>query len=81
MIDQSNRAGKLNRNGSEDLDGKKNLCLHTITKRRNPAKRVRGTPQNQRKLHHQTSSTKIPSPASVISRRPPLSSITKGKSI
>jgi hypothetical protein len=92
MIDQSNRAGKLNIDGSEDLDGQNllcvstSICVPTIARRHNHSKRTRGLPQNQKKLHYRTKSTKMsaaappPLPADV-SRRSPLSYMTKGKSI
>ncbi|CAF0852005.1 unnamed protein product, partial [Adineta ricciae] len=64
MIDQSNRAGKLNVNGSEDLRGSnltyvpKLVCMppppsphSTITKRRVNTKRNRELAQDPRKVH------------------------------
>jgi hypothetical protein len=88
MIDQSNRAGKLNIDGSEDLDGQNLLCAPTpicvpaIARRHNHSKRTRVLPQNQKKLHYRTKSTKMSAPAPAdVSRRSPLSYMTKGKSI
>jgi hypothetical protein len=93
MIDQSNRAGKSNINDGEDLDGQNRLCLpapiclpSTITKRQNHSRRTRGSAQIKRKSHRQTNSTKIPVTAAaaavaVVSRRSPLSYMTKGKSV
>jgi hypothetical protein len=89
MIDQSNRAGKLNINGSEDLDGPNLLCIPSpstiVAKRYNHSKRIRGLSQNEKRLHRRTNSTKTPiasaSAATVISRQSPLSYTTKGKSI
>jgi hypothetical protein len=88
MIDQSNRAGKLNIDGSEDLDGQNLLCVPTsicvpiTAKRYNHSKRLRGVPQNQKKLHRRTNSTKMPiTAAAVVSRRSPPLYMTKGKSI
>ncbi len=91
MIDQSNRAGKLNINGSENLDGQNVLSAHpsstTVAKRHNQSKRTRGLPQNEKRLHHPTNSTKTPmtsaaaAAATVVSRQSSLSYTTKGKSI
>jgi hypothetical protein len=87
MIDQSNRAGKLNINGSEDLDGPNLLCLPSpctpVAKRYNHSKQIRRLSQNEKRVHRRTTSTKLPitSAATVISRQSPLSYTTKGKSI
>ena len=94
MIDQSNRAGKLNVNGGKNFDGQNLLCIPppvctsltaTTTTRYNHLKQSRGLPQNQKKLHRRTNSTKTPVTAAaasaVVSRRSPLSYMTKGKSI
>jgi hypothetical protein len=83
MIDQSNRAGKLNINGSEDLDGPNLLRLPSpstpVAKRYNHSKPIRRLSQNEKRIHRQTTSTKLPitSAATVISRQSPLSYTTK----
>lgn len=89
MIDQSNRAGKLNINGSKNPDGGRILLPVSpssimITKRQNHSKRIREITQNQKRMHRQTIPNKIPvtaSAATVISRRSPLSYMTTGKNI
>jgi hypothetical protein len=92
MIDQSNRAGKLNINGSEDLDGPNLLCLPPsstpVPKRYTHSKRIRAVSQNEKKLHRRATYSKITmtssssaAAATVTSRQSPLSYSTKGKSI
>jgi hypothetical protein len=83
MIDQSNRAGKLNINGSEDLDGQNFLreSPPPTGKGYDHSKRNQGLPQNQKRLHRRTKSTKIPVTAAIVSRQSSLSYMTKGKSI
>jgi hypothetical protein len=89
MIDQSNRAGKLNINGGETPDGQNLLCVPaasvsspTTAKRLNYTKYSRVLPQNQKRLHRRTNSSKMPvTAAAVASRRSPLSYMTKGKSV
>ncbi|CAF3654868.1 unnamed protein product [Adineta steineri] len=88
MIDQSNRAGKLTVNVSEDLPGQNlshvptSICISpgtTMIKQRNQQQRHpnrrRGVPHNQKKLCRRPNSSKT----SVISKRSSLSYMTKGK--
>lgn len=97
MIDQSNRAGKLKLNDGENLNGQNSLQVPTskyvpitnVTNRRNLSKQTRGIPPNQKNLYRRTNSAKIPvksdpesaSAAADVSRRSPLSYMTKGKSV
>ena len=88
MIDQSNRAGKLNVNGSEDLRGSnlsyvpKLVCMppppsphSTVIKRRVNTKRNRELAQDPRKSHRRSSFTRT----SIDVQPPVLSYRTKGK--
>lgn len=88
MIDQSNRAGKLNVNGSEDLRGPNlsyvptSVCMpppssphSTMTKRRMNTKRSRELVQDPRKFNRRSSLTR----SSIDLQPPVLSYRTKGK--
>jgi hypothetical protein len=74
MIDQSNRAGKLRVNGS---DNRTEPLPPTITKRYKHLNKSRGLSLNDRKLHRRTNPVKIP----VISQRLSPICLPKGKSV
>ena len=72
MIDQSNRAGKLDINGSDDINESKLSLSTTITKRYKRQNKNRGLSLNERKLHRRTNP--------VISQQLIPSYVPKGKS-
>ncbi|CAF3919820.1 unnamed protein product [Rotaria magnacalcarata] len=95
MIDQSNRAGKLKINVGEDVDGK-NIAfippIITATNQYNQSKQTRESQNSSKKLYRRTKCIKTPitsttasasasSSAAVVSQRPPLSYMSKGKSV
>lgn len=76
MIDQSNRAGKLNINENEMIDRSTNVVI----KRNNHLKHDRGLSQNEKKFHRRTNLLIPSATARGSSRRTSLSYSTKGKS-
>ncbi|CAF4689983.1 unnamed protein product, partial [Rotaria socialis] len=90
MIDQSNRAGKLKINAGEDVDGK-NIAfippITTATNQYNQSQQTRESQNSSKKLYRRTKCIKTPiksttaSASAVVSQRPSLSYISKGKSV
>ena len=81
MIDQSNRAGKLNINENEMIDERLSSCsTNVVIKRNNHLKHIRGLSQNEKKFHRRKNLLNPSSTARESSRRTSLSYSTKGKS-